>query len=111
MKGNQMCDKCGGKGYYSEEVKSFDRATFRSLFQNVKDFAEQGIEQYDAAESDTGALLALGQYLLVSSQTMAKNLQTVMQFCVDQMEKDPELMTMVLSRVVDKALAEDGGLN
>lgn len=106
-----MCEKCGGKGYYSEEIKEFDRATFRSVIENTKEFAENAITPYDKAETDTDAMLLIGQFLLTLLKTTERNLQTVMAFSVEQMDKDPKLMDMVFKRALQNAVSRDGNQN
>lgn len=106
-----MCDKCGGKGYYTEEITDFSRETLSKLFNNVIEFATKAKEEFDAKESDTDALLVLGTYLMVTSDTMNTNLDTVMRLTIEKMDDDPELFSMVMDRAVNAALKRQGSQN
>jgi len=97
-----MCEKCGGTGYIHEQVEKFDRATFRSLFDNMIESFEQARDEFDKAKDDTEAMLFMGGFYLKILQGIENNLKTLMTLSIEEMDKNPELLNRILARVIDR---------
>lgn len=97
-----MCEKCNGTGVVREQVDKFDKAQFREVLASVVEFAEKALKEYDETTNDTDALLILGTYLMIQGPAMENNFNTVLQFSLDQMDKDPRLMDIVMQRAIER---------
>lgn len=96
-----MCDKCGGTGSIREQINEFDRAKFRTLFDNSIESFEKAREMYDAAETDTDALLLMGSFYMKMFEMMETNLDTLMRFSVEELAKDPTRINQILARAMN----------
>ena len=102
-----MCEKCNGTGIIREEVKEFDRAKFRELFDNLIESAEAARTVYDEAPSDQKAMMVLGGFYVKLIPHMENNLGTLMEFAIEALANDPEMQ----ERFIQAALKRNGQQN